>query len=331
VAAQVSLLVGAGALFLLAPAALSPYGLIILSHALVFAVACLGLNVVYGTTGLLSLGHAAYFGAGAYAGAFLCRFSTVSSFELYALVGILTSTVLAAGIGFLCVRATRIHFTLLTLAFGQIFYSLFIDGAVFQLFGPVGRALYFLTEGSMYVSRLTVLGMAFGPMRFIPVFYYVILATFVGAAVLLSRINRSPFGKALRAIRDNETRAAYIGIPVRRYRWYAFILSGIFMGVAGVLYGQLDRQITPQQLDWLFSAKLVLATVLGGTRQFIGPVLGAFAFVGLDEITGRWDTGRCLIMGALLIVVVFLFPGGLAGTAKQLGRALTRARSNIMR
>ena len=115
------------------------------------------------------------------------------------------------------------------------------------------------------------------------------------------------------AIRDNETRAAFIGIPVRQYRWYAFIISGFFMGLAGGLYGQLARQITPDQLYWLFSAQLVLATVLGGTRHFLGPVLGAFAFVGLDEIASRWVVGRYMAFGVLLIVVVLAFPRGIAG------------------
>jgi branched-chain amino acid transport system permease protein len=165
----------------------------------------------------------------------------------------------------------------------------------------------------MYIPRLTILGIEFAPGQFIPVFYYVIVVAFFGSIVLLWRISGSPFGNALRAIRDNATRAAFIGIPVRQYRWYAFILSGVFMGLAGALYGQLSRQITPEQLHWLFSAKLVLATVLGGTRDFVGPVLGAFVFMGLDELSSRWTVGRNIVMGLLLIVVVFVFPRGIAG------------------
>ncbi len=96
------------------------------------------------------------------------------------------------------------------------------------------------------------------------------------------------------------------------------------MGLAGALYGQLTRQITPEQLDWLFSAQLVLATVLGGTREFIGPVLGAFVFVGLEEITGRWPVGHNMAMGLLLIVIVFVFPRGLAGTLSTLVKMMRR-------
>ncbi|MFQ5545329.1 MAG: hypothetical protein ACE5FE_05040, partial [Acidiferrobacterales bacterium] len=150
------LLGGGGVLFLLAPLALSPYVLIILCYALVLCIACLGLNLLLGTTGLLSLGHAAYFGVGAYAGAFLYRFSPANSFELYLLAGVFSSAMFAAVIGFLCVRATKIHFAILTLAFAQILHALFIDGAIFRLFGPMGWALYLLGGGSMYIPRLTI-------------------------------------------------------------------------------------------------------------------------------------------------------------------------------
>ena len=136
------------------------------------------------------------------------------------------------------------------------------------------------------------------------------------------RIARSPFAAALRAIRENETRALFIGIPVRRYRWYAFILSALFVGLAGGLYGQLARQITPEQLHWLFSAKLVFATVLGGTQRFLGPILGAFAFTGLDEVASHWTYGRNTAFGVLLIVVILAFPRGISGGLADLARMI---------
>jgi len=307
------LAVAAGIVLFFMPSVLAAYPLIILCHMLVLSIACLALNLVYGTAGMLSLGHATFFGVAAYTGAFLYRFSAVSSFELYLLSGILSSTVFAAVIGFLCVRTTKIFFSILTLALSMVVYSLVIDGAVFRLFGGIGWGLYLLGGGSMYLPRLSILGRVFVASEFIPAFYNVIVAAFIASAILLWRLSCSPFGKALMAIRDNETRAAFIGIPVWQYRWYAFIISGFFMGLAGGLYGQLARQITPEQLYWLFSAQLVLATVLGGTRHFLGPILGAFAFVGLDEIASRWTVGRYMIFGVLLIVVVFAFPRGIAG------------------
>lgn len=221
------------------PFMLAAYPLLILSHMLVFAIACLALNLVFGTTGMLSLGHATYFGVAACTGAFLYRFLGSESLELFLLSGILSSVVFAAAIGFICVRTTRIFFAILTLALSMVVYSLVVNGALFQMFGGVGRALYHLGGGSMYVPRFTMLGSEVGAGEFIAVFYNVIVAGFVASLFLLWRISCSPFGKALKAIRDNEMRAAFIGIPVRRYRWYAFILSGAFMGLAGALYGQL--------------------------------------------------------------------------------------------
>lgn len=315
-------LAGSAAALVLMPQLLPPYILLLLCYALVFALACLGLNLLLGTTGLLSLGHAAYFGAGSYAGALLYRFADLESLELHLLVGVLAATLLAAVFGFLCTRATRVHFTILSLALAQIVHALVIDGALFRALGGVGEALYFLGGGSLYIPRLTILGVLHAPGEFIPAFYYVILAAVLGSGLVLWRIDCSPFGHALKAIRDNETRAIFIGLPVRRYRWIAFVLSAAFVGLAGGLYGQLARQITPEQLHWLFSAKLVLAAVLGGTRDFLGPLLGAFAYVALDEVSSSWVFGRRAIMGILLIAVIFAFPRGLAGAVTALLRKL---------
>ena len=129
---------------------------------------------------------------------------------------------------------------------------------------------------------------------------------------------RSPYGTALRAIRDNATRAELVGIRVRRVRWSAFVISGAFAGLGGALAGQVDRQVTPHQLDWLLSAELVVATVLGGTRHFAGPVLGALAAVALDEVALRFALYRGLILGGLLVAVVWVFPEGLMGAATRL-------------
>jgi branched-chain amino acid transport system permease protein len=303
---------------LLLPRVLAPYPLVTLSYALVLSIACLGLNLLWGTTGLLSLGHAAYFGAGAYAGGFLYYFGPLTSLELYLLAGIVASTALAAVVGFVCVRATRIHFTVLTLVFAQMLHALFISGAVFRPFGGVGQGLYLLGEGGLYIPRFTVLGAQIAADAFGPVFYHVVLAAFAGSLALLWWIEHSPFGMALLAIRENATRAVCVGIPVRRYRWLAFVLSGAVTGLAGGLYGQLSRQITPEQLHWLFSAQLVLATVLGGTRRFLGPVAGAFGFVALEDFASRLTGYRGLVLGLLLVAAVLAFPEGLVAAGTRL-------------
>lgn len=314
--ARVLVLAGAGGVVLFVmPGVLAPYPLIVLCYALVYAIACLSLNILLGTTGLLSLGHAAYFGAGAYTGAILFNLVGMGTLEAYILAGVVCSTALATVLGYFCVQATRMHFAILTLAFAQIVNAGFVGGSFFRMFGEKGWFLYMVGGGSMYIPRLTMLGTEYAPDVFIAAFYNYIAGGFLVTAFVLWRIDRSPFGKALKAIRDNELRAENIGIPVHRYRWYAFIISGLFMGLAGALYGQLNRQITPEQLGWLFSAILVLATVLGGVRHFAGPVVGAFTFAALDEFALHWVGTRNMVMGMLLIAVVCAFPRGVVGTA----------------
>jgi len=315
--------VGAAAL-LLAPLILSPYARLVVSYALALALAALAVNLLLGHTGLLSLGHAAYFGAGAYAGGFLYAFTPLTALEQYLLAGVTTATALAALFGAVCVRATRIHFTILTLASAQIVHSLFISGIAFRPFGGVGHGLFLLGGGGLYIPRFTIAGVELEGEAFDVAVYYVIAGAFLGSAGLLWRILHSPFGTVLRAIRDNEERALFVGIRVRRYRWYAFVLSGVFAGLAGGLWGQLSRQVTPQQLHWLFSAELVLAAVLGGTRQFWGPVLGAFGLVALQELALRFTLGRGLVLGILLIAVVLVCPEGLAEALPALRRRLAR-------
>ncbi|HSF02476.1 MAG TPA: branched-chain amino acid ABC transporter permease, partial [Solirubrobacterales bacterium] len=287
------------------PAVLPPYPLVELCYALVFAIACLGLNLVFGTTGLLSLGHAAYFGLGAYAGAFVFHAADLRSLEAYLVLGVLTAAAVAALTGAWCLGATRIHFTILTLACGQLVHALFVSGTAYRPLGDYGKGLYFVGDGGLYIPRFSILGSEPAPEAFIPALYYVILAALFLSLGVLWRVTRSPFGVALNAIRDNDVRAAFIGIPVRAYRWRALVLSGAITGLAGGLYGQLDRQVTPEQLHWLFSAKLVVATTVGGTRWFLGPVVGGAAFVALEHLASR-VTFRGLVLGALLSVVVFV-------------------------
>ncbi len=322
---RVWLSAGAAAALLAMPRVLAPYPLVLLSHMLVFAIACLGLNLLYGTAGSLSLGHAAFFGVAAYAGTFLVRFHLVAALELYLAAAVAAATLLAAVLGLVAFRAAKLHFAILTLAFSMVVHACFVGGAAFRLFGRAGWALYLEEGGALYLPRLTQLGREVPAAEFIPRYYLVIVAAFLAALGVLWRIHKSPFGQALRAIRDNETRAAFIGVPVPRYRWIAFTLSGLFVGLAGGLYGQLAREITPEQLHWLFSAELVLAIVIAGSRFFLGPVAGAFAFVAIDEFATRIAAGRSLIFGALLIAVVLLFPQGIAGGVQSLLRASRQA------
>jgi branched-chain amino acid transport system permease protein len=306
-------LLGAGILLLASvPLVVNPYYVIVTSYGLVFSIACLGLNLLLGHAGLLSLGHAAYFGLGAYTGGFLFTFGDVTSFEVYLVSGIACAVLVASVVGFLCVRTNRIFFTILTLAFTQMLQALFIDGAAFRPFGEVGKGFFLIGHGGLYLPRFTLAGMELEPERFSTVIYYVILVAFAGCIVLMWRILHSPFGKALRGTRDNEVRARFIGIRVTALRWIAFVISAAIMALAGGLFGQLVRQVTPQQVGWFFNAELVAATVLGGTRAFSGPIAGAFVMVAIAELALRFPLSHHFVFGTLLIGVMILCPGGLA-------------------
>ena len=313
-----------------APLIVGPYYLFVLQSGLTLAIACLALNLLLGYAGLVSLGHAAYFGIGAYAGGFLFTFADITSFEIYLGAGLVVAAALAAAIGALCVRATRIHFTILTLVFTQAVQSLFVGGAAFKPFGGMGKGFFLIGDGGLYLPRFTIAGREVAADSFAMTFYYVIAAFCVVTVVVLWRIVSSPFGKALRAIRDSSSRAEFIGMPVRWLRWKAFVISGIFTGLAGALAGQVDRQVTPHQLDWFFSAELVVATMLGGSRHFFGPVAGAFAVTILREVALRFPVYRGLVLGTLLIAVVLASPGGLVGIAALITeRARRRARRGL--
>jgi branched-chain amino acid transport system permease protein len=312
-------LLGAGILLLAAvPLAVNPYYVIVTGYALIFSIACLGLNLLLGHAGLLSLGHVAYFGLGAYTGAFLFTFGDVTSFEVYLASGLVCATLAASVVGFLCIRTSRIFFTILTLAFTQMLQALFVGGAAFRPFGGIGKGFFLIGHGGLYLPRFTLAGAELEPERFTTVFHYVILAAFAACTVLVWRLLHSPFGMALRATRDNETRACFVGIPVARYRWGAFVISAAIMALAGGLFGQLVRQITPQQVGWLFNAELVVATILGGTRAFAGPIIGAFIMVVLRELALRFPLSHHLVLGTLLIGVILTCPGGLAEIGARL-------------
>ncbi|MCC7015823.1 MAG: branched-chain amino acid ABC transporter permease [Rhodospirillales bacterium] len=313
-------------LLLAAPWGLPAYDLLLLDQVLVLAIAGFGLNLLLGMGGLLPLGHALYFGLGAYAGAFLYRFGPLESLAPYLAAGVIASGAAAGAIGFLCARTGKIYFAILSLAVAEIGHSLVVNGAVFEPFGGLGRAIYYIGEGSLYLPRLKVLGTEIGAKEF-PGFFHLVAAAAFGLTVLgLRRLDRSPFALALRAIRDNPTRAEALGISVPRYRWAAFAISGAVAGLAGALYGQLHRQITPDQLEWLFSAKLVAMIVIGGSREFLGPALGAFLLVALEEVAGRWPFGQNAILGALLILAGLAFPAGIAGGIRALFARLRRSR-----
>jgi branched-chain amino acid transport system permease protein len=308
------LLVGLPALLALAllPAVIPPYQTVLLSYGLVFALAALGFNLLLGYTGLLSFGHSAYFGMGAYAVAMMVKYFRVSSMELFVVAGVVAAAAVSALFGFFCVRYTRIFFGILTMALSQVLWSL-----AFKFFWVTGG-----TDG-LRVPTPTLLGGALATtgdkLGFLAYrYYYYVLALFVLGVVVMWVIVHSPFGKALQAIRDNETRAEFVGIQVRRYRWLAFLVSGAYTGLAGALWVPLNGLTTPDILHWTFSGKIVFFTVLGGFQTFVGPVVGAIVFNYLETYAVGHTVYWQMVLGIVLVVLVLALPAGIVGTANRL-------------
>lgn len=293
----------------------------LLIYGFTFAIAALGFNLLLGYTGLLSFGHSAYFGMGAYTVAFIVRDLHVQSMELCILGGVLASLVLSALFGYVCVRHTRIFFSILALALSQVLWSL-----AFKFFWVTGG-----TDGIRVPrNRITLLGGLFdftgsgAYQRFVYTYYYYVLVLFLIAVVVMWVIVHSPFGKALQAIRDNEVRASFVGVPVRRFRWLAFVISGTFTGLAGALWVPLNGLTTPDILYWPFSGEIVFMTVLGGFRNFTGPIIGAISFNYLKVYAVAGSQYWQLVLGTVLVVMVMLMPTGIVGTIARIARKLRR-------
>ena len=307
------------ALLVILPSALDPYQTVLLSYGLIFAIAALGFNLLLGYTGLLSFGHSAYFGMGAYAVAFIVKYLKITSMEVFLIGGVLASAAIAALFGFLCVRYTRIFFGILTLALSQVLWSL-----AFKFFWVTGG-----TDG-LRVPTPSLLGMHMAPgqdkMTFLAHrYYYYVLIIFLAGLAVMWVIVHSPFGKALQAIRDNETRAEFVGVQVRKYRFVAFLISGAYTGLAGALWVPLNGLTTPEILHWTFSGKIVFFTVLGGFQTFVGPIIGAVVYNYLETYAVGHTVYWQLVLGIVLVVLVLALPAGIVGTAKRLGLRLRRA------
>jgi branched-chain amino acid transport system permease protein len=298
---------------LLLPLILPPFETLQVSYGLIFGIAALGFNLLLGYTGLLSFGHSAFFGAGAYAAAFLVKYAGIRSMEAFIVGGVLASLLVAALIGAVCVRYTRIFFGILALALSQVLWSL-----AMKLFWVTGG-----TDG-LRVPTPTLLGGVVGAAGagnktdfLAHRYYYYVLAVFAVATAVMWVIVHSPFGKALQAIRDNEVRAEFVGVQVRRYRYVAFLVSGVFTGLAGALWVPLNGLTTPDILYWPFSGRIVFMAVLGGFRTFWGPIVGAFVYNYLEV----WAVGATvywqLVLGVVLVALVLAMPTGLVGTAGQ--------------
>lgn len=304
-----AVLLGLTALLALMPLIVSAYTLTLLVPFLGYGIALLGFNLLFGTTGLLSFGHALFLGIGAYAAAVLTSKLGVLPFELIVIVAAGTSALVALVIGALCVRYTKIFFGMLTLAFGMLFHSF-----LFKFYDLTGG------DQGMRVLRPLLFGVEWrgGKTAFLTgPFYYYALVLFALMAAIMWRIVHSPFGLHLRAIRENPGKAAYVGVSIFRMRLAAFVISGVYGGIAGTILGISTGLADPELAYWTHSGNLVFMAVLGGSGTFAGPALGALVFVLLqDSVMSLTEYWR-FAMGAILVLLVVFLPQGLAGAAAE--------------
>ncbi|HET8576819.1 MAG TPA: branched-chain amino acid ABC transporter permease [Methylomirabilota bacterium] len=304
------------AILIVLPIVVEPYQTVLLSYGLIFAIAALGFNLLLGYTGLLSFGHSAYFGTGAYAVAFVVKYLHIQAMEVFIVAGILASALVSAIFGLMCVRYTRIFFGILTLALSQVLWSL-----AFKFFWVTGGTdgLRVPTPSLLGGAVSMAVGRAEDKLGFLSHrYYYYVLTVFCLCVGVMWLIVHSPFGKALQAIRDNETRAEFVGVQVWHYRWVAFLISGVFTGLAGALWAPLNGLTTPDILVWTFSGKIVFFTVLGGFQTFVGPIIGAVVYNYLETFAVGYTVYWQMFLGVVLVILVLALPGGIVGTAKRL-------------
>ncbi|HTS83837.1 MAG TPA: branched-chain amino acid ABC transporter permease [Usitatibacter sp.] len=282
------------------------------SRVVILGLAAMALNFLLGFTGVLSFGHAAYFGLGAYAAGMMIKYVYPST-PLAILTGLAVGAVAAMIVGALIIKRRGVYFAMVTIAFGQVFYFIAfrwnnVTGGDDGLTGWKRQAI------DLGFTKLEIL-------EHDKIYYYVVLAVFAAAVGIMAALIRSPFGRTLIAIRENERRARFLGIPVDRHIWISFVVSGSFAAVAGTLYALLQNFTDPRALRWDQSGNFVIMAVLGGMRSFWGPLIGAAIFVVLQDYVSSRTENWMSFIGMFFVLVVLFFPRGVLGILKRKGTA----------
>ncbi|MGC2415519.1 MAG: branched-chain amino acid ABC transporter permease [Stellaceae bacterium] len=297
----------------------SRYNVFLAEQIIIDALFAVSLNLLLGTTGLVSFGHVAYFGVGAYVCGILMKTYGVPFTLAFPAAGLGTAA-FALVSGYFCVRLIKLYFAMLTLAFSQIVW------AICYKWNDVTGGDQGLPEIPYphldWISAIPGLGdLSIGDR-----FYLLSLVLIAVSLAVLHRIVRSPFGRVLTAIRDNPERAAFIGVNVRAYQLAAFVVAGTFAGFAGALYGIFSRGVFADYVFWSKSAEVMIMTILGGMGYFWGPPVGAAALVWLNQEITDYTEYWSFVLGAILLLLLFAFPGGIVGGIDTLWTRLRNAR-----
>jgi len=280
------------------------------ARIMIFALFALSLDLLVGYAGLVSLGHAAFFGLAVYVVAGLVNMAGITSAFVLLPASLAAAAVAAAAIGWISIRTTGVYFIMITLALAQMLYYFFHD-----------QKEWGGTDGMNIDSKPTAMLGDFKLFDFYDraQFYYLALACLVGAFVLLTVVLRSPFGHTLVGIRANEGRMRALGYDVQRYKLIAFVIAGTLAGLAGFLEAARGTFATPAHLGWHESGHVLMIVILGGMGTLYGPILGAFVVLLMEDyfatLTERW----LLFMGLFVIFVVMFLPDGIAGALKRAG------------
>ena len=277
-------------------------------RVLVLGLAAMSFNLLLGFTGVMSFGHAAYFGLGAY-GAGLTLKYLVASTPLAMLGGVLLGGLAGTLFGLLIVRRRGVYFAMVTVAFGQIaFYVAYswdsLTGGYDGLRGFT-RAPIDLGFATVDIASHDI------------TFYYFLLVVFAIATGLQGLLLASPFGRTLVAIRENERRARFLGIPIERHIWMSFSISCCFTALAGALYALLNNFADPMGLHYSLSGEIVIMAVMGGMRAFWGPLVGAALFVVVQDYISSMTVNWMSFVGLIFVLVVLFFPRGLLGVLQK--------------
>ena len=288
------------------PWVLVRYQLSILTDVLIFGLFALSLDLIMGYTGMVSFGHAAYFGLGAYGSALvLIHFGQPIPVAL--LAGALLAGVIAAPVGWFSTRATGIYFAMLTLAFAQLLYT-------------VAYKWRDLTGGSDGIAGVPKTALFWGgPSLASPrAFYFVVAGAVVLSLVLCRALTRSPFGRALQAVRENERRFIALGRDPRPFKLVVFVIAAVFAGLAGALFAPFRGFASPEVMFWVLSGQGLMMVVVGGIGTLIGPIVGAMVFILVQEVLSSYTEHWMIFTGAIFVLMVIFLPGGLVGTARRL-------------
>jgi branched-chain amino acid transport system permease protein len=283
----------------------------LVTKVMILAIFALSLDLLVGYTGLVSFGHAAYYGIGAYVLGLMAPKYEAANLWLTLPAAIVLAGLAALAVGTLVVRVKGIYFIMVTLAFAQMFYFVFHD----TKFGRGSDGI------SMNFKPVAAIGdfMPFDLANAAHVYYFVFAAMLV---VFLRLLLRSAFGRALQGIRSNEQRMRSLGFPVYRYKLASFAIAGALAGLAGYLSALQFGFINPELLSWHQSGNVLLMLILGGLGSLYGAVVGAFAFVALQELFSSVTTHWQLLLGGTIILLVIFLPGGLASVMNRFERTL---------